>query len=263
MSLQGLAITKRWWELFFVRNLSRVLLLALALYSWGMCYDSPVASGFGVWNAPEGLPGWYSTPARLPGTSVGVSGFMRSGDMGEWSLSAAGEWGFGDFRGAFLYGYYSLDSLYRQTDVMLELSASRWFLIAGAGAGAYAEWLLGDAAWVRYRVKAGVSARAMDVTLSVWWTGFTDEHPDYPWIGTYIRPSETFTAFAYTDWKAVTVGTLLSFTWGKVETSYVFPNFGFSLGVSFGFAGYGLGIGHGSSGSIPDWNSAWLSKVLK
>ena len=263
MSPPGLVTTKRWWELFFVRNFFRVLFLAAVLFSRGLCYDSPVPAGFGAWGAPEGLPGWNSTPARLPGTSVGVSGFMRSGDMGEWSLSAAGEWGPGDFRGAFLYGYYALDSLYRQTGAMLEFSATRWFVTAGAGAGAYAEWLTGDAVWVRYRLKAGVSARASWVTLSVWWTGFTDEHPDYPWIGAYIRPSETFNAFAYTDWNAVTVGTLLNFAWGTVETSYVFPSFGFSLGISFGLAGYGLGINHGSSGSIPDWNSAWVRKVLK
>lgn len=229
----------------------------------GLCYDAPIASGFGVWSAPEGLPGWNSTPARKANTAVGVSGFIRSDDIGEWSLSAAGEWGSGWFRGAFLYGYYSLDSLYRQTGAMLEFSASRGFIIAGVGAGAYAEWLTGDAAWVRYRLKAGTSANISKITLSVWWAGYTDERPDFPWVGAYMKPSETFTAFAYTDWVSVTVGTLLHFSWGTLETSYAFPGFGFSLGISFGFAGYGLGVNHGSVGSIPDWNSAWASKVLK
>lgn len=253
--------------MFFVRNFLRILSLALPvvlmLWSQGKCYDSPVPSGIGIWGAPEGLPGWNSTPARKANTSVGVSGFMRSGDIGEWALSAAGEWGFGSFRGAFLYGYYALDSLYRQTGAMLECSFSRWFLIAGAGAGAYAEWLPLDAAWVRYRLKAGLSAQLSKFTLSVFWLGFTDESPEPPWAGLYWEPSETFVAFAQTDWQTVDMGTLLRFKWGSVETSYRFPGFGFAFGVSFGVKGYGIGVNHGASGAMPDWNGAWAMKTLK
>ena len=262
-SLLGSAITKRWWELYFVRNFSFVLLLVAAFWSQGACFDSPVPAGFGAWGAPEGLPGWISTPARKANTAVGVSGFMRSGDMEEWALSAAGEWDMRYLRGAFLYNYGALDSVYRQTDAMLELSFSRWFLIAGVGAGAYAEWVPGDAAWLRYRLKAGVSTQFSKITLSVWWIGYTDEPPELPWAGAYWEPSGTFTAFVHTDWHAVDIGTLLHFKWGTVQTSYRFPGFGFTFGVSFCFYDFGAGIVHGSTGSMPDWNSAWFAKTLK
>ena len=254
---------KRWWELYFVRKTLHAILLVGTLFSEALCYDSPVPAGFGVWGAPEGLPGWSSTPARKVRTSVGISGYARSGDMEEWALSAAGEWDMRYLRGAFLYSYCALDSLYRQTGAMLELSFSRCFLIAGAGAGAYAEWVPGDAAWVRYRLKAGASAQISKITLSVWWLGFTDEFPEFPWAGAYWEGSGTFTAFVHTDWHSVDVGTLLHFRWGTVETSYRFPGFGFAFGVSFGFYGYSIGITHGSTGSIPDWNSVWFAKTLK
>lgn len=83
-------------------------------------------------------------------------------------------------RGAFLYGYYSLDSLYRESGAMLELSASFRYLVAGLGAGGYAGWLPGDAAWVRYRFKAGMSALVSKFTLSAIWLGFADEAPELP-----------------------------------------------------------------------------------
>ena len=233
------------------------------LFTQGLCYDSPVPAGFGAWGAPEGLPGWYSTPARKANTAVGISGYMRSGDMEEWALSAAGEWDMRYLRGAFVYSYSALDSLYRQTGAMLEFSFSCWFLMAGTGAGAYAEWLPGDAAWVRYRLTAGLSAQARGFTLSVCWLGFTDEPADLPWAGLYWEPSGTFAGFMHTDWRSVDVGTLLRFRWGGVETSYRFPGFGFAIGVHFGVNGYAAGMNHGSTGSMPDWNSAWFAKTLK
>ena len=249
--------------MFCVRNFSLGLFLVVALWSQGACYDSPVPFGSGVWGAPEGLPGWNSSPARLPATSVGVSGYMRSGDMGEWALSAAGEWKMRRFRGAFLYGYYSLDSLYRESGAMLELSASFRYLVAGLGAGGYAGWLPGDAAWVRYRFKAGMSALVSKFTLSAIWLGFADEAPELPRAAVHWKPSAIFSAFAQTDWETVTVGTLLRFAWGSISTSYAFPGFGFSLGVSVEFAGFGIGVKHGSSGLMPDWNGGWVSKMLK
>ena len=249
--------------MFCVRDFSFALLAVAAFWSHGLCFDSPVPFGSGVWGAPDGLPGWNSTPARLPATSVGVSGYMRSGDVGEWALSAAGEWQMRCFRGAFLYSFYALDSLYRESGAMLELSVSRWFLVAGVGAGAYADWLPGDAAWVRYRFKAGLSALVSRLTLSMAWFGFTDEFPDYPRAAIHWTPSATFSAFAQTDWESVAVGTLLRFAWGSVETSYVFPGFAFSFGISVEIAGFGIGAKHGSLGSMPDWNGVWVSKKLK
>lgn len=262
----GSAITKRWWELSCVRRFFCLVVAVLLLQVPGECHDAPVGFASGTWVSPEGLPGWESTPARAPETTVGVSGYWRSGEDvfdGEWALSAAGEWGYPLYRASFLYSYYALDSLYRESAVSFELSASRWFLLAGGGFGAVAQWVPGDGAWIRYRLKAGLSALLSGFTVSAWWTGFTDESPDFPWAGIFWEPSGLFSAFVQTRWESFTVGTLLHFSWGSVETSYGFPGFSLSLGISVGYAGYGAGVCHGTSGGLPAWNGVWTSKTFK
>ena len=246
-----------------VRKFSLLIAVCLCLVAPSMCHDAPVGFASGTWGSPEGLPGWESTPARTPNTSVGVSGYWRSETPNELSLSVAGEWGFPSYRAAFLYSYYVLDSLFRESAVSLELSLSRWFLIAGGGFGTVAQWLPDDAGWLRYRLKFGISAQLSGFTLSSWWSGFTDEPPELPWVGIFWEPSGIFSAFVQTRWEMFTVGSVLHFAWGSVETAYGFPGFALTLGISLGHAGFGAGVRHGTCGGLPAWNGVWGSKSFK
>ncbi len=288
---------KRWWELYCVLSLSKIAgrlvqgrLIARGLIpccqnsclelrrltaiiflvgflsgfiSQAFCFDAPVAfvGDFGC--APEGLPGWNSTPARRAAPAFGISGYMRSDSPEEWVLSAAGEWGNPHYRVAFLYSYYALDSLFRESGASIEASFSRWFLVAGLGFGGITQWVPGDAAWLRYRLKFGISAQARGFTLASWWQGFTDEWREYPRAGVFWDASQSFRAYVATDMQAVFVGTSLRFAWGSIETSYSFPGFSLAFGISFAFSGYGIGAKYGTGGALGPWEGLWVSKSLK
>ena len=247
---------------FKLRRLAATLLLA-GLFSQAFCFDAPVAfvADFGC--APEGLPGWNSTPARWANPAFGISGYMRSDAPEEWVLSAAGEWGNPHYRVAFLYGYYALDSLFRESGASLEASFSRWFLVAGLGFGGITQWVPGDDAWLRYRLKFGLSAQVRSFTFAAWWSAFTDELREYPRAGVFWGASRAFAAYLGTDMQTVTVGTSLRFAWGSIETSYGFPGFALTFGVSLGLSGYELGARHGTGGALPAYNGFWASKSFK
>lgn len=226
-------------------------------------YDAPVPFASGAGLASEGLPGWDSSPARMANTAVGVSGYLRSGDSDEWVLSAAGEWGGERFRGAFLYSYYALDTLFRQSAASLE-GAFRWRrLVAGTGFGAVAEWIPGDGAWIRYRLKAGLSLHVGDFLISARWASFTDDLCGKPWVGAVWNASDVFSAYLETGFETFIVGSRLAFRWGSIETSYEFPGFALWFGVSLGLDGFNLGLRHGAREGIPAWNGVWLSKSFK
>ncbi len=249
-----------------LRRLASVIIIACllsGLISQAHCFDAPVAfvGDFGC--APEGLPGWNSTPARRAAPAFGISGYMRSDTPDEWVLSAAGEWGNPHYRVAFLYGYYALDSLFRESGASIEASFSRWFLVAGLGFGGITQWVLGNDAWLRYRLKFGLSAQVSGFTLAAWWQAFTDEWREYPRAGVFWRASQTFTAYVGTDMHAVVVGTSLRFAWGSIETSYSFPGFSLAFGVSFGFSGYEIGAKHGMGGALLAYDGFWASKSFK
>lgn len=252
--------------LFKLRRLAVIIFLAgfiSGFISQAYCFDVPVAfvDDFGC--APEGLPGWYSTPARMVAPAFGISGYMRSDSPDEWVLSVAGEWGNPHYRVAFLYGYYALDSLFRESDASLEVSLSRWFLVAGLGFGGITQWVPGDAAWLRYRLKFGLSAQMSGFTLAFWWQAFTDEWREYPRAGVFWSASQSFRAYVATDMQVVFVGTTLRFAWGSIETSYSFPGFSLAFGISFAFSGYGIGAKYGTGGALGPWEGLWVSKSLK
>ena len=241
-------------------------LFLAGFFSQAFAYDVPVPLAGDFGGSPEGLPGWNSTPARFAAPAFGVSGYSRSLEddfLGEWTLSAAGEWGNPHYRMAFLYSYYALDSLFRESGASLEASFSRWFLVAGLGFGSITQWVPGDAAWLRYRVKAGLSARVRSFTFLAWWLAYTDEMRKAPRVGVFWDASRSFSAYLGTDMDVVSVGTSLRFAWGSVETSYTFPGFALSFGVSLAFDGYALGGKYGTGGGIPAWNGVWASKSFK
>jgi len=222
-----------------------------------------VAFAGGAGLAPEGLPGWNSTPARTANTSVGVSGYTRSLDSREWALSVAGEWGSPSYRGAFLYSYYALDSLFRQSAATLEGSFARGAFVAGLGLGFIAEWVPEGASWVYFRFKAGVSARLSGFVLSARWAALADCLREKPQIGVLWESSSSFSAYVETGFESVTVGSRLLFAWGSIETAYVFPDFSLRFGVSVGLGGIRVGVEHGTAGDVPAWNGAWLAKTFK
>ena len=233
------------------------------LVGFGFGFDAPVPFASGAGLALDGLPGWESTPARVASTAVGVSGYLRSGDLQEGVLSAAGEWGSRSFRGAFLYSYYALDSLFRQSAASLEGAYVRGILVAGVGFGAVAEWVPEDGAWMRYRFKTGLSLRAGDFVFSARWASFTDDVRWKPKVGVVWEASDVFSAYVETGFESFIAGSRLDFSWGSLETSYEFPGFALWFGVSLGFDGYGIGVVHGACGTLPAWNGVWVSKSFK
>lgn len=259
--------------MFFVRSLSTRLVARLARTCIFVCgcvfvaqvfgYDAPVPFVSGGGLALDGLPGWESSPARRANTAVGVSAFFRSDVSQEWVLSAAGEWGGPSFRGAFLYSYYALDSLFRQSAAFLDAAYSYGSFVGGVGIGAVAQWIPEDAGWVRYRLKTGLALCVGEFAFSAQWSGFLDEFRDRPRVGVLWDASTTFTAYVETGFESVVVGSRLDFAWGSVESSYVFPGFALWFGVSFGFGGYRIGVEHGADGILPAWNGVWVSKNFK
>ena len=51
--------------------------------------------------------------------------------------------------------------------------------------------------------------------------------------------------------------------WGSIETSYGFPGFALTFGVSLGLSGYELGARHGTGGALPAYDGLWASKSFK
>ena len=81
----------------------------------GMAFglDSPVPFVQKSAIKPTGLPGWYSSPARLGEPSFGFSYWNVPEVADEWAMGAAGEWGNEGYRASFFFYYSEMDSLFR------------------------------------------------------------------------------------------------------------------------------------------------------
>lgn len=236
-----------------------LILLAASAFA----FESPVPfAGFSS-ASPGGPAGWFSNPARAGESALAASAWWRGSGPTERAASLVAEWEFRRLGGAFVYDYYALDSVFRQSYVLLEASVAFWKLRAGVAWEPVAEWVPGDAAWLRYRAKFGLLGRFGGFTLSSWWCGFLDEVPPLPRFGIAWEPSGSFAAFAATDLESVSVGSVARFGFLSVTCSYVFPGFGFEFGVSFSRGGLSLGAVHGMRDENGDWNGIWAMKRLR
>lgn len=242
--------------MFCVRSL--VLLFAASAFA----FESPVAFAGFTSAFPWGPAGWESNPARAE-SALAASAWWRGSGPSERAASFTAGFESPHLGGAFVYDLYALDSTFRQTYVLLEASAAFWKLRAGAAWGPVAEWVVGDAVWLRYRAKFGLLGRFGSFVLSSWWTGFLDEEPAFPRFGISWESSGSFAAFAVADAESVSVGTFARFGCVSVYSTYVFPGFGFEIGVSFAWGGLSVGAGHGMRGEMGDWNGVWAMRGIR
>ena len=124
----------------------------LVLLDLACAFESPVSFAGFASAVPGGPAGWNSNPAGAHEGALAASTWWRGSGPSERAASLSASWKMGVLGGAFVYDYYSLDSTFRQSYAMLEASLSFWKLKAGAAWGPVAEWVPGDAAWLRYRV---------------------------------------------------------------------------------------------------------------
>ena len=94
----------------FVRSFLPVFLLAGFVFG----LDSPVPFVKKSVTGSSGLPGWYSSPARVGEPAFGFSYWNVPEVYDRWAMSAAGEWGSRLYRVAFFYSYSEMDSLFRE-----------------------------------------------------------------------------------------------------------------------------------------------------
>ena len=80
-------LLKRWWELSFVRSFLPVFLLASFVFG----LDSPVPVVKKSVTGSSGLPGWYSSPARVGKPAFGFSYWNVPEVHDQWAASAVGE----------------------------------------------------------------------------------------------------------------------------------------------------------------------------
>lgn len=234
----------------------------LVLLDLACAFESPVSFAGFASAVPGGPAGWNSNPAGAHGGALAASTWWRGSGPSERAASLSASWKMGVLGGAFVYDYYSLDSTFRQSYAMLEASLSFWKLKAGAAWGPVAEWVPGDAAWLRYRVKFGLLGRLGRFALSSWWSGFVDEKISLPWVGIFWESTGNFSAFAVSDFESVSFGTSVRIGVFSIEASYAFPGFGLDFGISVAWGGLLLGAEHGIRDEIGDWNGVWAVKRI-
>ena len=249
------ALLKRWWELSFVRSFLPVFLLASFVFG----LDSPVPFVKKSVTGSSGLPGWYSSPARVGEPAFGFSYWNVPEVYDRWAMSAAGEWGSRLYRVAFFYSYSEMDSLFREHYGELDGAYGLGPAVFGAAYGTLLDLVSREVGWVRHRIKAGAGLRWGNVYGSLWTMGFTDE--TWTGMGSLLwKPTEVFSLSVESDGKSLGVGHDFYFRFGSLSSFYSFPQFsvGVELVLNLKFLEWGgtHGFGNGNLG----WNGLWLRK---
>ena len=235
------------------------IILTLAGIALGL--DSPTSFvKKSVANA-NGLPGWYTSPARRGSPSFGFSYWDISEIEDEWAVSAAGEWGNRSYRVSFFYYYSEMDSLFREH--YGEWNAAYGFgpAILGASYGTLLEWVPQNAHWVRHRLKIGTGLQWNSFYGSLWSLGFTDE--TWSGIGSVSwTPSKSFSVSVESDGNSVSIGHDFFFKFGSLSSFYSFPHFSVGIELVLSIKKIECGGTHGFGNGNLGWNGLWIRKKM-
>ncbi|MCQ2054772.1 MAG: hypothetical protein MJY82_05715 [Fibrobacter sp.] len=205
---------------------------------------------------------WSSVLNAYGAPGFGVAYGTLGKDVDESHYSAFANWEYRRYRGAFVYDYGELDSLYAVSRGYLESSLVWDYFGFGAGYALSMEWNPGGDFWTRHFFDVRALARFRSLLLAVDVGGFADEGPE-PSAALFWTPSSSFCVMA--NWKQdyTVFGYSLCFSYVCVESRFRAPGFAVSLGASLNLDGWNLGGSRLMGGEDLDWNALWLVKTLK
>ena len=245
--------------------MGRIALLLVFYFGVALAFgfDSPssYALSHGGDLAPVGLPGVRSSPARLSDPGFGFCMF-RLPKTDQLSVGLSGEWGSSWFRNAFVGSYESMDSIYRQVYTEWDFSVNRDWFILGAGYGLAMEWVPGEEWWNRHRYKIGTSWIFRKMYLSgLIWNDMNESFRNMHFLlGIYIKPGNSFDAFAQWDGYSGFMGSSLNFKYVSLSTFYRFPGFLMGANVSFSLSTWNILGSYAKSAHSLDWFGVGLEK---
>ena len=252
------------WSVFlFVRKLRGVatvlfvaqLLSALVFASEGRASFASLLSGG---NAPRGLGGYHSTPARHAENAYGVSYYwMDEVDEISWNLSL--DFGNDIYRVGAFVSYQSMDSLHRA--LYSEGSFARTWnrLTLGIAYGLDMEWIPGDVFWTRHRFKWAANYSWRQIHVAGMLNGFMDEGVT-PAVGVHWISDEPISAFAECDFDYLYVGAVFRWNLLEISTSYRFPDFAFAMQFSFRWSFCGVSYARGFKHNSLGWSGIHVSR---
>ena len=223
--------------------------------------DSPVP--FVQKNAMQstGLPGWYSSPARLGEPSFGFSYWKVPEVTDEWAMGAAGEWGNEGYRVSFFFYYSEMDSLFGESYGEWNAAYGLGPVVAGISYGTLLGWIPRETRWVRHRLKLGTAGRWGPLYGGFWTTGFTDESWS-GWGSLSWMPSEMFSLSVGSNGRSLSLNHDFYFKYGRVSSFYRFPHFCVGVELVLNIKTLEWGATHGFGNGNLGWNGLWARKKL-
>ena len=217
--------------------------------------------------ALSGLPGFYSTPARVVFPGYGLvyarelsTGLLVAGGAGEIALGPSAY----PFRLSFMESYSEMDSVYRQVYSQVETSVAFSWLVMGLGYGASVEWIPAEQHWTRHRYKAGSSLVWKDVSLSAMVAGWIGDISSVSyWVGGQFWAKKRISAFVEYDGTSFDVGNAVRFKYCDLFAAYRFPGFAMSLKVEFHVMQWNIHGMYGFAGAFWRWLGAGISHDLR
>lgn len=232
-------------------RLFKVLLFVLSFCVCSFAYvDGPVpfVQSVGGDIARDGVPGYYSSPARFAKDEIAISLWNVFDGVEERAYAAHGAFGISRFRGAFYYVFCNLDSLYRLSYMEIE-SAWNWkHLALGAAYGFSMEWIPADIMWVRHRYKFGALWVWNAFYVGAELFGYTEENPSFKG-GVHFSPEGRFATYVEFDRHNAYVGNEACFKYGVMAIVFRFPSFSMSASFSISVGGWFAGAG-GTAGNM-------------
>lgn len=213
---------------------------------------------------PSGLPGFYSTPARVADPGFGMN-FYRMPSTDQMTAGLSGEFEVFRFRGAFSGSYESMDSVFRQINSGWDVSAGVDWLVLGAGYGLSINWIPEEEVWTNHRYKIGVTFVHENLSFSAMGWNYTSEPLKelLYLLGLYVKGGRSFEAYAQWDGVSAVIGTTLGFKYMSFSTAYRMPGFSVAVKLDFHLGQWsGAGI-VGNSGHSLEWFGFEVERKIK
>ena len=245
-----------------------LLILGLASLVCAMDFPGEFVQNPGGSLALSGLPGYKSSPARIPEPGFGLA-YAQVGEESLQVAGAAGELGlWRDYRVAFFSSYLEMDSLYRQVYSEWDFSVAKSWFVGGVGYGLSVDWVPGSQIsrenWTTNRYKAGLAFLKSPLSLSAM-TALVHHRSfyDLEYAVAFRFQGERFGAFVEYDGNSIDIGHSLNFAHAFVLSSYRFPEFAVSVSLGLTFGEWAFSGAYGNARSIWDWFGFTASKSVR